>query len=244
VLVVPDAGRVYATATGANQLVALDEHTAAEIGRAPTGAYPDGLAFDTADHTVWATNENDGSETVIDARTMRVVGTVRLGGSVGNVAYDPVGGQILVAVQSDNTLVAVNPTSFAVVRRVHLAGCDHDHGLALDPTDRLAFVACDGNATLLTVDLGTWTVTGTDRVGNDPDVLSYDPAVRRLFVAAESGWVTLFSLDRRTLHLLGRDRLADGAHVVTADPGGHLTYLPVPHGEDGHPALLIEKVTA
>lgn len=243
VLAVPDEGRAYATATGANQLVALDEDTGAVLGRAPTGAYPDGLAYDTADHTIWTTNEDDGSETVIDARTMRVVHTVQLGGSVGNVAYDPVGRQILVDVQSDNTLAAVDPATFTVVHRLPLPGCDHDHGLAVDPADRLAFVACDGNAALLTVDLGTWTVAGTDRVGNDPDVLSYDPAARRLFVAAESGWVTVLHLDGRTLRVLGRDHLADGAHVVATDPASHLAYLPVPHSADGGPALLIEQVT-
>src|ERR1700757_4705422 len=43
VLVVPALNRVYATATSANQLVAIDETTGAELGRAPTGQYPDGL---------------------------------------------------------------------------------------------------------------------------------------------------------------------------------------------------------
>lgn len=243
VLVVPGQGRAYATATGANQLVALDETTGALLGRAPTGAYPDGLTYDSAERTIWTTNEQDGSETVVDARTMRVLTTVRLGGSVGNVAYDPVGHQILVDVQSDNTLVALDPTTFGVTHRLQLPGCDHDHGLALDPPDRLAFVACDGNAALLTVDLTAWTVTGSEGVGNDPDVLSYDPAARRLFVAAESGWVTVLHLDRDTLHVLGRDHLADGAHVVATDPNSGVTYLPIPHGADGRPALLIEKAT-
>jgi hypothetical protein len=32
---------VFATATGTNQVVALDEDTAAELRRAPTGAYPE-----------------------------------------------------------------------------------------------------------------------------------------------------------------------------------------------------------
>lgn len=44
VLVVPALQRVFATATGDNQMVILDEHTSAILNRAPTGAYPDGLA--------------------------------------------------------------------------------------------------------------------------------------------------------------------------------------------------------
>ena len=88
VLVVGPLNRVYATATGANQVVALDETTGAEIGRAPTGQYPDGLAYDTRRNAIWTTNETGGTETVLDAATLQPKGTVALGGEVGNVGYD------------------------------------------------------------------------------------------------------------------------------------------------------------
>lgn len=149
VLVVPQRHQVYATATGSNEMITLDEDTGVELGRARTGEYPDGLAYDAVHATVWTTNETGGSETVIDAATYRARGTVELGGEVGNVAYDPGSGMMLVDVQSDNSLAVIDPATLAVVRRVPLPGCDHDHGLALDPVDRLAFIACDGNAVLL-----------------------------------------------------------------------------------------------
>jgi len=155
VLVVPARHRVYATATGANQLVILDEDTGARLGQAPTGDYPDGLAYDPANGTIWTTNESGGSETVVDADTGQVRGTVEVGGDAGNVAYDPTTRQMLVDVQSRNILAVIDPATLAVTRRVPLPGCDHDHGLALDPGRRLGFVACDANATLLTVDLDT-----------------------------------------------------------------------------------------
>jgi hypothetical protein len=74
-------------------------------------------------------------------------------------------------------------------RRVALPGCDHDHGLAIDSSLRLAFVACDDNATLLTVDLSSWQVMEHLHVGQGPDVLAFDPAAQRLYVTAESGWL-------------------------------------------------------
>ena len=52
VLVVSERRHAYATATGTKQMVALDEDTGAELGRAPTGNYPDGLAYDPQDATV------------------------------------------------------------------------------------------------------------------------------------------------------------------------------------------------
>jgi DNA-binding beta-propeller fold protein YncE len=61
VLVVPEMRRVFATATGDNQMVVLDEDTGAVLNRAPTGRYPDGLAYDAKRNAVWTTNESGGS---------------------------------------------------------------------------------------------------------------------------------------------------------------------------------------
>lgn len=239
VLVIPRLHRVYATVTGDNAMVTLDEDTGQVLSRTPTGAYPDGLAYDPARRTVWTTNETGGSETVIDAATGTVRGTVPLGGDAGNVAYDPVTGQILVDVQSRNTLAVIDPAALTISRRLPLPGCDHDHGLTLDPADRLAFIACDGNAALLTLDLNTWRITDTDAVGQDPDVLAYDSAADRLYVAAESGWVTTLDRHGRHLTVAGRAHLADGAHVVAVDPTTHRSYYPLPRGRTGRPALAI-----
>ncbi|WP_432850590.1 YncE family protein [Amycolatopsis sp. CA-161197] len=238
VLVVPALHRVFATATGANRMVALDEDTGAVVAQAATGEYPDGLAYDPRRGAIWTTNESGGSETVIDAASGAVRGTVMLGGEVGNVVYDPANDRMLVDVQGRDDLAVIDPASLAVEKRVPLPGCDHDHGLALDTTDRLGFVACDGNATLLTVDLTGWQVTGTAPVGEDPDVLAYDQAARRLYVAAESGPVTVLDLHGRTLDVAGAGHLADGAHVVAVDPATHHSFYPVPAGADGRPALL------
>ncbi|OBF25638.1 hypothetical protein A5724_04455 [Mycobacterium sp. ACS1612] len=243
VLVVNALGRVFATATGMNQVVAVDENTGAEFRRAPTGEYPDGLAYDLRRNAIWTTNETAGTETVVDAATLQPRGTVDLGAEVGNVGYDPAIDRMLIAVQGRNELAVVDPGAKAVERRVALPGCDHPHGVSVDSSDRLAFVACDHNATLVTVDENDWHVMGANPVGEDPDVLAYDAAAHRLYVAAESGTVTVLELRDRALTLLGSGHLADGAHVVAVDPTTHRSFYPVPNGPDGHPVLLVRTAT-
>ena len=238
VLVVPGLHRVYATATSDNAMVILDEDTGRVLSRTPTGEYPDGLAYDPTRGTIWTTNETGGSETVIDAATGAPRGSVDLGGDAGNVVFDAATGQILVDVQGRNELAVIDPATLTITRRVPLPGCDHDHGLSLDPDQGVAFIACDGNARLLTLDLARWHITGTDQVGQDPDVLAYDASAHRLYVAAESGWVTVLDNNNGRLAVTGSAYLADGAHVVAVDPTTHRSYYPVPHGKDGHPALL------
>ena len=54
-------------------------------------------------------------------------------------------------------------------------GCDHDHGLQIDVDQYRVFVACDGNAKLVELDLTAFTVTATFGTGDEPDVLTLDP---------------------------------------------------------------------
>ncbi len=238
VLVVPELHRVFATATGDNHMASIDEDTGVVLYRTPTGEYPDGLAYDPKRNAIWTTNETGGSETVIGAADGAVRGTVDVGGEAGNVAYDTATDQMLVAVQGRGDLGVVDPVAMTVSRRFALPGCDHPHGLALDPSAGTAFVACDGNATMLSVDIATGRVSGTNPVGDGPDVLAYDAAAQRLYVAAESGEVTILDRQRDKLSVVGSAHLADGAHVVAIDPATHRSYYPIPSGSDGHPALL------
>jgi DNA-binding beta-propeller fold protein YncE len=239
VLVLPQAHRVYATATGSNQVVALNEDTGEVVGMALTGGYPDGLAYDSRRNTIWTTNETGGSETAVDAATLRARGTVDLGGEAGNVGYDPGTDRILVAVQGRGELAVIDPESLTVARRIALPGCEHPHGLALDRDAGLAFVACDHNATAMTVDPRSGQILSTARVGENPDVLAYDASAHRLSVACESGWLSLLDVHGHDLAVVASAHLADGAHVVAVDPDNHHSYYPVPAGTDGHPALLV-----
>jgi DNA-binding beta-propeller fold protein YncE len=238
VLVVPELHRLFATATGENRMVTLDEDTATVLNRVPTGEYPDGLAYDPKRNAVWTTNETGGSETVIGAAGGEVRGRVDVGGEAGNVAYDSILDRMLVAVQGRGDLAVIDPATLAVVRRIALAGCEHPHGLALDPPNGTAFVACDGNATVLSLDIATGRVTSTNQVGDGPDVVAYDLGAHRLYVASESGEVSLLNSDQGKLTPAGSAHLADGAHVVAVDPTTHRSYYPVPSGSDGRPALL------
>src|SRR2546429_7543260 len=86
---------------------------------------------------------------------------------------------MLVAVQGRNNLAVIDPATATITRRVDLPGCDHDHGLAIDDTDRLAFAACDGNALLPTLHLNTRQIPETPPVGHGPDAPALAPANHR-----------------------------------------------------------------
>jgi DNA-binding beta-propeller fold protein YncE len=238
VIAVPALRRVYASATDDHEVLTIDSRTGRILARAPAGEYPDGLAFDPVERHVFVSDESGGVETVLSASGRRLA-TIDLGGEAGNVQYDPGSKRVLADVQTRDAVAVIDPKSNHVARTVPLAGCDHPHGLLVDSPRRLAFVACDGNAALLTLDLRTWKVVGSDDVGDDPDVLAFDTSLRRLYVAAESGVVAVFDERGRMLRSRGRAFLAASAHTVAVDSRTHLAYFPLPRGSGDRPQLLI-----
>ena len=228
VLAVPSLDEVFATATDRNELDVISESTGKILAHAPAGVYPDGMAYAPGARKLFISDEAGRTETVIDTRDNRRIATIPMGGEVGNSQYDPVTGRILVDVQTRDEIVAIDPGTDRIVGRYPLTSrCNDDHSLLLDAPARLGFVACDGNAKLLLVNLRSMRVLSTHEVGRSPDVLAFDPGLQRLYVASESGVVTVFALQDRRLHLLGRGFLAYEAHSVAVDPRTHLVYFPL-----------------
>jgi DNA-binding beta-propeller fold protein YncE len=231
---------VYASATDARQVFTINARSGRILARAPAGQYPDGLAYDPVERHVFISDESGGVETVIDRNGHRIA-TIPLGGEAGNVQYDAGSRHILADVQTRNDIVVIDPKTDKIIRRVPLQGCASDHGLNIDSSRRLAFVACDENATLLTLDLRTMQVTGSASVGSSPDVLTLDPSLQRLYVSAESGVVAVFAETPHGLRKLGLSFLAPAAHTVAVDPRTHVVYFPLQSGSDGRPQLLVMK---
>jgi YVTN family beta-propeller protein len=243
VLVVPALGRVYVSATTARQVVVLDEQTLQVLARIPAGAYPDGLAYDPVQHEVFVSDEAGEADIVIDTKSNRVVTTIPLGGEAGNTQYDPVSRHVYVDVQTRNELVAIDPATNAIVARYPLLGCDHDHSLLIDTAQRVAFIACDGNATLLlfALDMAQRQVLGHASVGDSPDVLALDDRSHFLYVASESGVLDVLDEHGRGLRQLFEGYVAAEAHSVAVDPATHLIYLPL-QDVNGRPVLRVARV--
>jgi DNA-binding beta-propeller fold protein YncE len=218
--------RLYASATGSHQVLAVDTETLKTVGAAGPITYPDGLAYVPKQNKVFVSDEHGGVDAVIDAASNKLITNIPLGGGAGNTVYDAVSDRILVAVHGVNLLAVIDPASDQIISRLPLPGIRNPHGIALDSADRLAFVAGEENHSLAMVDLKAMKILSTYLVGEDPDVLAFDPGLKRLYVSAESGTVTIFQSDGKSLALLGSLEMPH-AHTVAVDPKTHLVYFPL-----------------
>src|SRR5262249_54717790 len=100
---------------------------------------------------------------------------------------------------------------------------------------RRVFVACEGNAKLVVLDLASRRVTGIMDVGGRPDVLALDPGHHRLYVASERGAPAVFDTGP-PLRKLGMGNAGPHAHSLALDPTPHVVPLPLTD-VGGHPVL-------
>jgi YVTN family beta-propeller protein len=242
VLAVPELGRVYASATGSNQVAVIDPQSLSVVGTIAGGEYPDGIAYDPELGKLYVSDESGGTDTVIDTASNQVVATIPLGGEAGNTQFDAAAHRIIAAVQTRNQVVSIDPQTDQVTGQYDTSGCDHPHGIQISPDLRLAFVACEGNAKLVVMDLLSMSVTETYDVGSVPDVLAFDAQRRLLYVAAESGPVTAFSETDTGLKLLAQQDVGPNAHSMAVDPDtGHI-YFPLANF-NGKPVLREVSLT-
>jgi DNA-binding beta-propeller fold protein YncE len=241
VLAVPEINRVFASATGDHKLAIVDMQTLKIIASPGPIKYPDGIAYAPGAKRVFVSDEHGNADAVIDATTNALIVTIHLDGGAGNTVYDPNSRHILVAVHEKNELVSIDPATAKIIGHHPLPGIESPHGIALDVEARLAFVAGEDNHKLAVLDLATMQVLAIYPVGKDPDVLAFDPGLKRLYVSAESGDVTVFREQGKTLVAEGSLSMPF-AHTVCVDPDTHLVYFPL-QNINGHPVLRIMQPT-
>jgi YVTN family beta-propeller protein len=234
-------GRIFVTSSP-SQLVIIDGNALSEIARVPTGTAPDGVGYDPVDHVVGVSDQQDGAVSLIAGAGSGPRTQVPLGKETGNVIYDAGRGVFWAAVVNaspPDQLVQVDPVAKKVNTRIDLPGCAGAHGMRLHPDGQSAFVACEENSAIVRVNLGTPQVTATASTGGGPDVMSVDPGLGWLYVAAESGDLVVFDIGKPGLVTIDQEHPGDTAHSVAADPATHRVFFPLMKGPAGTPVMRI-----
>ena len=241
VVVADDVGRIFVTSSP-NQLVIIDNTSFAVLNRVTTGSAPDGDGWDPTHKIVATSDQADGAISLLANSGDGAHTQVKLGTETGNVVFDASRGLFwitVVAATPPDQLVAVDPVAAKVMTSIPLPGCSGAHGLRLHPDGQSAFIACESNDTLAHVQLGGTNAVATGATGSGPDVLSIDPGLGWIYVAAESGDLTVFDIKQSGVSLVGHDQPGDNSHSVAVDPATHRVFFPLMSGPSGSPVLRI-----
>ena len=186
------------------------------------GNGPDGAAVDPGAHTLYVTNVDDDTVSVIDEATGTVTGTVTVGGGPLAVAADPTTHTAYVTNGGNGTVSVIDgPTG--TVTAIITVGSGPD-GVAVDPTSHTAYVANGGAGTVSVIDEASGTVTGTIAVGSDPDGVAVDPTTHTVYVA-NGGAGTVSVIDEASGTVTGTIAVGSDPDGVAVDPTTHTAYV-------------------
>ena len=243
---IAEGKKVYTANWGENKIGVIDVARMAVVKRLPTEAKPDGIAYAAPFHKAYVSNERAKAESVIDVRTDTIVKVLRFDSETGVPQYDPVARKVYVNLQDQNVLAVIDPVSDAVVGRYPVQGCRENHGMAIDPEHRRAFLSCEGNDTLAVFDLDTHGAIAHLPMAKGADVVMFDPGLGRIYVACSSGAISVFQMDGPSRFRKLQDfPVEPKIHSLAVDRRTHRVYAPAEQ-EKGRPTskmFVFEAVT-
>ncbi len=234
-LVAEEAGLVFTSNRGENTVAIFPPAARPIVEKMDVGVRPNGLAYDPRRGRLLVAHVGDpaipGSCTVavLDVRARRRLADIPVAGRTRWAVYDPVTDAFHVNVADPPQMVVVESGDPVQVRRTVVVPDAGPHGLDLDVGRRRLFCACDAGV-LLEVDADSGAVLARERIGGVPDVVFFNPALGRLYVAiGDPGLIEVFGTTP-----LGRHETITteaGAHTLSFDPGRNIVcaFLPASH---------------
>jgi YVTN family beta-propeller protein len=137
---------------------------------------------DSATGTVYVTNFDAGSVSVIDAKTNAVTATIAVGSFPRAVAVNPAAGTVYVANSESATVSVIDVATNSVTATIPV-GSKPD-GVAVDPAAGTVYVANSAPGTVSVIDAATNSVTATIGIGpsGGPQGVAVDPAAGTVYV--------------------------------------------------------------
>jgi len=232
---VPELKKAYTSNAHDNTIGVVDLRQMRVIKKIPTEDKPDGSAYAAPFHKLYVSDERGKAEAIVDVRTDMIIKTLHFDSEAGMPQYDPVARKIYVNLQNKNILAVIDPVTDEVIGRYPVGRCEGNHGMTLDPEHRRAFLSCEGNDLMTVFNLKTHQAIAFLPMAKGPDVIKFDPGVRRIYVACSSGSISVFQMDDPDHYRKLEDfPVQKRVHSLAVDPNKHLIYAPEQEA-DGKP---------
>src|SRR5579872_364588 len=233
---VPELKKVYTSNAGDNTIGVIDLKQMNVITKLPTEAKPDGSAYAAPFHKLYVSDERGKAEAIVDVQQDKIIKTLHFDSETGMPQYDPVARKIYLNLQDQNIFAVIDPPTDEVVGRYAVGKCEGNHGMALDPEHRRAFLSCEGNELMTVFDLESHQPIAFLPLAKGPDVIKFDPGLKRIYVACYSGAISIFQEDDPNhFRKLEDFPVQKKVHSLAVDKDTHRVYAPEQE-VDGRPA--------
>lgn len=232
---VPELKKAYTSDWHENKIGVVDLQQMKVIAKLPTESKPDGSAYAAPFHKLYVSDERGKAEAVVDVRQDKIITTLHFQSETGMPQYDPVAKMIYVNLQDQNVFAVIDPASDSVKAQYPVGPCKGNHGMTLDAEHRRAFLSCEENNLMAVFDLDKHRVITTLPMADGPDVIKFDPGLKRIYVACYSGAISVFQEDDPDhFRKLEDFPVQPKVHSLAVDEQTHRVYAPEEQ-ENGKP---------
>jgi DNA-binding beta-propeller fold protein YncE len=229
--------QVFTSNRGEDTIAIFTPSSDAAVAKVAVGVRPNGLAYDPSRQRLLAAHVGDpalsGSCTVslVDVPERCRIADLPVAGRTRWAVFDPHADVFHVNIADPSQIVeAADPIGIRRIARIGHAG---PHGLDLDIVGRRLFCACDAGV-LVALDADTGDAVATVPIAGVPDVVFFNAALGRLYVAiGDPGVIEVFDTGDAAAPLRRREavRTEMGAHTLAFDGARNLVcaFLPATH---------------
>jgi YVTN family beta-propeller protein len=138
----------------------------------PVGRGAEGFDVSPSGKEIWAANAQDGTISIIDIASKKVVQTLAANvGSANRLKFTPDGKRVFVSTLRGTDVAIFDAATRAEVKRVKVG--TGAAGIQMQPDGSRAYVACTPDSYVAIIDLKTLEVTGHIDAGKQPDGMAW-----------------------------------------------------------------------
>lgn len=225
--IAPELGLGFSSNGTESKASIIELKTLKTTSKVDTGQNPDGILYVPVVQEVYTFNRSRTapSATVFEAKTGKVVTTIKLPGTPEFAVVDTKAGRVYNNIDSLNEVVVIDMKTHEIVATWPTAPGEGGSGMAIDLVNHRLFIGCDN--LMVMMDSTSGKVVGTVPIGAGVDANRFDPGTKLAFASCGgAGSVTVAREETPdNLTVVQTLETARGARTMTLDPKTHKIYL-------------------
>jgi hypothetical protein len=173
-----------------NKVSMFDLTTLQLISKIDVGKGPDGIYYDPGTKRVFTNNHGSHDITAIDAKTGRVVGTVKAEGDGESAVIAD--GVVYLNIEDTNEVIVFDPKSLEVKKRFPIGVARTPTGLEYDAKTKRLFIGCRNEPKMVVIDAVSGKVITSMPIGRGVDYAGFDPQAKLIFFSCSEGVLNIF----------------------------------------------------
>ncbi len=176
-VVAEDLSRIFTSNVNSDSISILERNTKADASgwtesEVAVGKGPEGFDISPDGKELWAANSHDGTVSIVDIATKKVVKTLNVGMKFSNrLKFTPDGKLVLISDLGTGDLLVLAAAARTEVKRMSLGR--GAAGILMAPDGSRAYVAVSRDNNVAVIDLKTLTPTGRIATGRGPDGMAW-----------------------------------------------------------------------